>query len=196
MLVTGKSLSKALILASTNPQHDKRLFIELWVMNCSLFLFWHSEQFMYTTCSELVIFMCWTRNSMNNLLSYWRYCNILWVSWCKKKCFWKKFTCTVSLIVAIITMVAVSLVSFGYLDFWVEDSFSAKWLWTNFSRNILYIIILAYARKLLFFYWVLFLALLYLYQLDWFFWLKQLSIRSTRKIMFHQNKKSLQNGKY
>ena len=25
---------------------------------------------MYTTCTELVIFMYWTRNSMNNLLSY------------------------------------------------------------------------------------------------------------------------------
>ena len=36
--------------------------------NC--FLFWHSEQFMYTTCSELVVFMYWARNSMNNLLSY------------------------------------------------------------------------------------------------------------------------------
>ena len=35
-----------------------------------LFLYWHSEQFMYTTCSELVVFMYWTRNSMNNLLSY------------------------------------------------------------------------------------------------------------------------------
>ena len=28
---TGKSLSEALILASTNPQYDKRLFIELRV---------------------------------------------------------------------------------------------------------------------------------------------------------------------
>ena len=28
---TGKSLSEVLILASTNPQHDKRLFIELRV---------------------------------------------------------------------------------------------------------------------------------------------------------------------
>ena len=34
-------------------------------------LFWHSEQFMYTTCSELGIFMYWTRNSINNLLSYY-----------------------------------------------------------------------------------------------------------------------------
>ena len=38
--------------------------------NCFLFLFWHSEQFMYTTSSELAIFMYWTCNSMNNLLSY------------------------------------------------------------------------------------------------------------------------------
>ena len=32
-------------------------------------LFWHSEQFMHTTCSELVVFMYWTGESMNNLLS-------------------------------------------------------------------------------------------------------------------------------
>ena len=35
-----------------------------------LFLYWHSEQFMYTACSDLVVFMHWTRNSMNNPLSY------------------------------------------------------------------------------------------------------------------------------
>ena len=28
-IITGKSFSKALILASTNPQYDKRLFMEL-----------------------------------------------------------------------------------------------------------------------------------------------------------------------
>ena len=84
---TGKSFSEALILVSTNPQYDDRLFIELRVqymkipssehvenMLCTqivfLFLFWHSEQFMYTTCSELGIFMYWTRNSMHNLLPY------------------------------------------------------------------------------------------------------------------------------
>ena len=35
--------------------------------------FWHSEQFLYTTCSprfELGIFMYWTCNSMSNLSSY------------------------------------------------------------------------------------------------------------------------------
>ena len=72
---TGKSLSEALIFASTNPQYDHRLFIELkvqymeiarleHVVNPNWFLFWHSEQFMYTTCSELAISMYWTCNSM------------------------------------------------------------------------------------------------------------------------------------
>ena len=32
--------------------------------------FWHSEQFLYTTCSELVFFWVWSCKSMNNLLSY------------------------------------------------------------------------------------------------------------------------------
>ena len=73
---------EALIFASTNPQYDNRLLIESPVQymkipssehvvytNC-FFLFWYSEQFMYTTCSELGIFMYWTGDSMNNLLSY------------------------------------------------------------------------------------------------------------------------------
>ena len=33
-------------------------------------MFWHSEQFLYTTCTELVFCMYWTRNSMKNLSSY------------------------------------------------------------------------------------------------------------------------------
>ena len=41
---TGKSSSKALILASTNPQYDKRLFIDLPV------------QYMKTTSSEHVVY--------------------------------------------------------------------------------------------------------------------------------------------
>ena len=71
--VTGKSLSEALIFASTNPQYDVRLFIELQVQylhensklkpeenmcterlsyrNC----YWHSEQLLYTTCSHRVL---------------------------------------------------------------------------------------------------------------------------------------------
>jgi hypothetical protein len=76
-----KSFSEALILASLNPQYDKRLFIELQVrymkiassehvvyINCSECQ--NKKQFVYTTCSELTSFMYWTRNSMNNLLSY------------------------------------------------------------------------------------------------------------------------------
>ena len=69
--VTGKSLSEALILASTNPRYDDRLFIELRVQdmkiamsehlvykNCCFFVFvLYSKQFMYTTCSEHGIFM-------------------------------------------------------------------------------------------------------------------------------------------
>ena len=43
---------------------------------------------MYTTCSELAIFMYWTCNSINNLFSY---CGLF--IWCKIKCFWKRFSC-------------------------------------------------------------------------------------------------------
>ena len=65
---TGKSYSEALILASTNPQYDKILFIDLPVqyiktassehvvyINCSECQ--NKNQFVYTTCSELV-FSC------------------------------------------------------------------------------------------------------------------------------------------
>ena len=85
MYLEGKSFSEALIFASTNPKYDDRLFIKLWVqypkipssehvenMMCTqivCFLFWHSGQFMYTTCSQHVLSF-WNRYSMNNLLSY------------------------------------------------------------------------------------------------------------------------------
>ena len=84
--ITGKSFSEAIIFASTNPQYDNRLFIELLVQymkiassnlgrTCcvqKLFLtfrtiFVHN---MFSPCSELGIFMYWTCNSMNHLLSY------------------------------------------------------------------------------------------------------------------------------
>ena len=71
---TGKSFSKALFLASTNPQYDKRLFIELEVqymkilssehavyINCSESQNKNKKQFVYTICSELAIFMYWTQ---------------------------------------------------------------------------------------------------------------------------------------
>ena len=55
--LTGRSLSEALILALANPHYDDRLFIELPF--CVHKLFWMSKQkqFVYTTCSELGIFM-------------------------------------------------------------------------------------------------------------------------------------------
>ena len=80
---TGKPFSEALILVSTNPQYDKILFIELRVqdmkttslehvvyINCSECQYKNKKkQFVYTTCSKLVVFMCWTCKSMNTLLS-------------------------------------------------------------------------------------------------------------------------------
>ena len=78
---TGKSLSEALILASTNQQFDDRLFIELRVQCMKIassehvvytnYVFLTFRTIMYTTCSELAIFIYWTCNSINNLLSYW-----------------------------------------------------------------------------------------------------------------------------
>ena len=55
-------------------------------INCSECQNKNKKQFVYTTCSELEILMYWTRNSMNNLLSYWRL-----VGTYKKKSFLKKF---------------------------------------------------------------------------------------------------------
>ena len=46
---TGKSFSEALILASTNPQYDKRLFIELRVQQMKTT---SSVHFVYINCSE------------------------------------------------------------------------------------------------------------------------------------------------
>jgi hypothetical protein len=65
---TGRFFSETLILASTNPQYDKRLFIELQVqcmeiqssehvvyINCSECQ--NKNQFVYTRCSEHGIFI-------------------------------------------------------------------------------------------------------------------------------------------
>jgi formyltetrahydrofolate synthetase len=79
--ITGKSFSEALILASINPQYDKRLFIELQVQYMKIASSEHvvyiycserqnKKQFLYITCSELGIFVYRTCNSMNNLSSY------------------------------------------------------------------------------------------------------------------------------
>ena len=56
---TGKSLSEAFILTSTNPQYNKRLFIDLPV------------QYMKTTSSEHVVYIncseCQIKTKKNNL---------------------------------------------------------------------------------------------------------------------------------
>ena len=80
---TGKSLSEALILASTNPQYDNRLFIELQVqyvhensklkpgenMLCTEIV--SDIQYIFYSCTQLVLPM-----------------------YCKKKSFWQRFTFT------------------------------------------------------------------------------------------------------
>ena len=70
--LTGKSLSEALIFASTNPQYNERLFIELQV------------QFLGRTCCVQFFF-----DIQNNFYTQ----HVLPMS-CKKKSFWKRFTCT------------------------------------------------------------------------------------------------------
>ena len=85
-------MSEKIILTSTNPQYDKRLFYDLPVqymkttssehvvyINCSECQNKNKKQFLYTTCSKLVFFMNWTGKSMNNLLSY---CGLVysWIS--------------------------------------------------------------------------------------------------------------------
>ena len=74
-------MSEALILASVKPKYDDRLFIKLPVqyekssehvvvykngLECQ-----NEKQFLYTTCSELVFFLYWTQDSMNNDIILW-----------------------------------------------------------------------------------------------------------------------------
>ena len=56
--ITGKSFSEALILPSTNPQFDKRLFIELQVQYMKIP---RSEHVVFTNC------FCFSFNIQNNL---------------------------------------------------------------------------------------------------------------------------------
>ena len=86
-------MSEALILESVNPQYDERLFIDFQekckfttccVQKLFFFLLWHSKQYLYTTCCELVFFGEFNKQSLV----------ILWVNWFKNESFWKRFTCT------------------------------------------------------------------------------------------------------
>ena len=88
----GRDTGKAFIFASTNPHYDGRLFIELRVQYMKIPISEHvvyivgQKQFVYTTISELEIFMYWTRNSMNTLWSYFGFVD---------KRFWQRFTCKI-----------------------------------------------------------------------------------------------------
>ena len=71
-------MPEAFILTSTNPKYDKRLFIDYMKTRSSEHVVYincsgcqnKKKQFVYTTYSELVVFMYWTGKSMNDLLSY------------------------------------------------------------------------------------------------------------------------------
>ena len=52
LFCTGKSLSEALIFASTNPQYDDRLFIELQVQCMKIPSSEHGENML---CTEIVL---------------------------------------------------------------------------------------------------------------------------------------------
>ena len=78
---TGKSFSEALILASTNPKYDKRLFTssvhENWKLrtlseHCSECQNKNKKQFVYTTCSESVLSL---QFSCTELVIQWTICS-------------------------------------------------------------------------------------------------------------------------
>ena len=54
---TGKSMSEALIFASTNPQYDNRLFIELPVQYMEIPSSEHGENMRRTYCAQKLFFV-------------------------------------------------------------------------------------------------------------------------------------------
>ena len=73
---TGKSVSEALILESVNPQYDKRLFIEFpekykFTTSCVQKLFFcFCFDIQNNICTQHVVNLYFSGNSMNNLSSY------------------------------------------------------------------------------------------------------------------------------
>ena len=55
---TGKYLSEALIIASTNPQYDDRLFIELRFQYMKIPSSEHFENMLRTCCEHVVYINC------------------------------------------------------------------------------------------------------------------------------------------
>ena len=69
-----KSFSEALILESVSPQYDERLFVEFlekykFTTCCVQILFWMSKQ-KNNFCTQHIVNLYFSGNSMNNLLSY------------------------------------------------------------------------------------------------------------------------------
>ena len=74
---TGKPFSEALILESAKPKYDKRLFIGFlekykFTTCCVQILFWMSKQnkTKNNVCTQHVVNLYFSWNSMNNLSSY------------------------------------------------------------------------------------------------------------------------------
>ena len=63
---TGKSLTEALIVASTNPQYDKTLFIELQGQFMKIARAEHQQNICRTCCLHKFVF-CFCFNIQNNL---------------------------------------------------------------------------------------------------------------------------------
>ena len=56
------------ITSSVHENYKLSKYLHVVYINCSECH--NKKQFVYTTCSELVVFLYWTCNSMNNLSSY------------------------------------------------------------------------------------------------------------------------------
>ena len=62
MNITGKSLSEAHIFASTNPQYDDRLFIELQVQYMKIAISEHAQNML---CTQIVFCFCFCFDIQN-----------------------------------------------------------------------------------------------------------------------------------
>ena len=83
-VLKGKSLSEVPVFASTNPQYDDGLFIELQVQYMKIPSSEHGEN---TFCTEIVF------DIENNFCTH----HVLPIPmFCKKKSFWQRFTCVPS----------------------------------------------------------------------------------------------------
>ena len=116
---TGKSLSEALIFASTNPQYDERLFIELHVQYMKIPSWEHGENIL---CTEIVY------DIQNNFCTQ----HVL-PMFSNKKSFWQRFTCKLN------TSCFHEFWIFNSIFFWCDRSRKKKqqtdWVGIQFCAN-------------------------------------------------------------